>query len=193
MRLTSHIVIAVVSTAVALFSGCAPSGVRDPNASETGQTATSGLILQVDEGERRVRRASNFPFIIKVDRNNGASPDLVMGYEELPVGSVISPHRHLLADEIIFVHRGSGVATVGTLEAPIAEGATVYIPRNVRITLRNTGSTPMAIAFVFSKPGFEEYLRDVSVLEGQPRTQLSEAERNALREKHRSHTVYETR
>lgn len=50
----------------------------------------------------------------------------------------------------------------------------------------------MAIAFVFSKPGFEEYLRDGSVLEGQPVSPLSEAERNANREKHRYHTVYET-
>src|SRR5207248_2368137 len=51
----------------------------------------SGLILQVDEGERLVRRvpsgttAANppAPSIIKVDRKNGGSPDLVMGYEIL--------------------------------------------------------------------------------------------------------------
>ena len=36
-----------------------------------------------------------------------------MGYEELPPGHVITPHRHLSADEIIFVYRGWGVATVG--------------------------------------------------------------------------------
>jgi len=92
---------------------------------------------------------NGMPFILKVDRQNGGSPELVMGYEELPPGQVISPHRHLLADEIIFVHRGSGVATVGGREAPIELGATVYIPRNVRITLRNTGTGPLAIAFFF--------------------------------------------
>lgn len=117
--------------------------------------------------------------------------DLVMGYEELPPGQGISAHRHVLADEIIFVHRGSGVATVGEREAPISAGSTVYIPSNVRITLRNTGTEPMAIAFVFSKPGFEDYLRDTSVPEGQPAPPLSNAERARIREKHKGHTVYE--
>lgn len=36
------------------------------------------------------------------------------------------------------------------------------------ISLRNTGSEPLSIVFVFSKPGFEELMRDNSVLEGQP-------------------------
>ena len=30
------------------------------------------------------------------------------GCEELAPGQAIQPHRHLLADEIIFVHRGTG-------------------------------------------------------------------------------------
>ena len=156
--------------------------------------APSGLILQADEGERRVRRtAGGMPFILKVDRKNGDSPELVMGYEELPPGQEITPHRHLLADEIIFVHRGSGVATVGEHKAAIQPGATVYIPRNVRITLKNTGTESLAIAFFFSKPGFEEYLRDTSVLEGQTAPPLSAEERAQIRVRHRGHTVYEER
>lgn len=48
-----------------------------------------GLILAVDQGERRVRRAAGgAPFTIKVDPLNGGSPDLVMGYEVLPPGHV---------------------------------------------------------------------------------------------------------
>src|SRR5215469_5410588 len=73
----------------------------------------AGLILQIGEGERRVRRPKAAglaglpdPFIIKVDNLNGGSKDLVMGYEELAPGQAIRPHRHLTADEIIFVHAG---------------------------------------------------------------------------------------
>jgi mannose-6-phosphate isomerase-like protein (cupin superfamily) len=165
-------------------------------------SSQSGLILQVDEGERRVRRppsattAANPPnalHIIKVDQKNGGSPDLVMGYEILSPGRTIQPHRHLVADEIIFVHTGTGTATVGDREAPISAGATVYIPRTVRITLANTGKEPMAIAFFFSKPGFEDYMRDTSVPEGQPAPPMSPEELGAIRQKHAAHTIYEPR
>ena len=64
------------------------------------QSASPGLILQADQGERRARRVSDFPFILKVDKKNGGSADLVMGMEDLKPGQAIPTHRHLHADEI---------------------------------------------------------------------------------------------
>jgi quercetin dioxygenase-like cupin family protein len=151
----------------------------------------AGLILQADEGERRVRRnAAKGPFILKVDRQNGGSPDLVMGYEDIAPGAEIQPHTHLVADEILFVHRGSGVATLGQRESRVSAGATVYIPRNVQISVRNTGTEPLGVAFIFSKPGFEELMRENSVREGQPVTPISAEERQAIRKRHAWHTIY---
>lgn len=197
-----HLIVAsvlciVIRTAVA---GSSP-GVTHRGPGGQVLSAQSGLILQVDEGERLVRRplagttAANppTPSIIKVDRKNGGSPDLVMGYEVLSPGRTIQPHRHLVAEEIIFVHSGTGTATVGDRQAPISSGATVYIPRNVRITLANTGQEPMAIAFFFSKPGFEDYMRDTSVPEGQPAPPMSPEQLQAIRQKHAAHTIYEAR
>ena len=153
------------------------------------------LVLAADQGERRVRRAQTLglssPFILKVDGQNGGSSDLVMGYEDIPPGQAIAPHRHLQADEIIFVHRGAGVVELGADTVAFAAGATIYIPKQVRIAVRNTGVEPVTIAFVFSKPGFEQYLRDTSVPEGQPVLPLSVAERTAIRAHHQWHTVYE--
>jgi quercetin dioxygenase-like cupin family protein len=114
-----------------------------------------------------------------------------MGYEDVAPGYVIPPHRHLTADEIIFVHRGSGVAILGQQETPIKEGATVYIPRDTRVSLRNTGSGPMTIAFFFSGPGFEQMLRDMSVREGEPPPPMSPAEAARLVRMHSCHVVYE--
>jgi len=114
-----------------------------------------------------------------------------MGYEDIPVGQGITPHRHERADEIIFVHRGSGIVELGARRVAFTSGATIYIPKHVRIAVRNTGSEPVSIAFVFSKPGFEAYLRDTSVPEGQAVVPLSAEERRAIRERHRWHTVYE--
>jgi len=177
--------------AVVGLSTCARSNT--PRESQIGGTSvrSDGLILQVGEGERRVRRnAGKGPFILKVDRLNGGSPDLVMGYEDLAPGAEIQPHTHLVADEILFIHRGSGVAKLGKRESPVSAGATIYIPRNVMISVRNTGSEPLGIAFIFSKPGFEELMRDNSVLEGQPVTPISAEERDQIRKRHRWHTVF---
>lgn len=191
-------------TAVALLGLACACRPATPGSGEVVQDTTAApptpLVLSLDEGERRVRRGLpsadaglTSSFILKVDRRNGGSRDLVMGYEDIPPGQAIPPHRHLIADEIIFVHRGSGVAELGELRTPFGPGATVYIPKNVRISLRNTGTEPISIAFIFSKPGFEELMRENSVAEGEPVIPLSEAERAANRERHRWHTVYEPR
>ena len=163
----------------------------------TAQTASSmggvGLVLGAEEGKRRVRRnVGKGPFILKVDRQNGGSPDLVMGYEDIAPGAEIQPHTHLVADEILFIHRGTGVARLGERETPVSSGSTVYIPRNVQISVRNTGREPLGVAFVFSKPGFEELMRDNSVPEGQPVPPMSAEERERIRKRHSWHTTYPT-
>jgi quercetin dioxygenase-like cupin family protein len=149
-----------------------------------------GLVLQDAEGERRVRRtAGKGPFIIKVDRQNGGSPDLVMGYEDIAPGAEIQLHRHLVADEILFIHRGAGTASLNGRKTHVSTGATIYVPRNVTIGLINDGTEPLGITFTFSKPGFEELMRDNSVLEGQPVTPMSAEERARIQAKHRWHTI----
>ena len=158
------------------------------------QTASAGtpLVLAIDQGERRMWRfPGGGPLILKVDSKNGGSPDLVMGYEDLAPGAAIPPHRHLIADEIIFVHRGSGVVEVGDRTEPFETGATIYIPKTTRVTLRNTGTGPLSIAFFFSKPGFEEFLRDMSAPDGQPVVTLTPQGIGAIQERNKWHTVFE--
>jgi len=65
---------AVVFSALAFVLACT---------SVLAQSGPSGLILQADEGERRARRTGDFPFILKVDKKNGGSADMVMGMENL--------------------------------------------------------------------------------------------------------------
>jgi len=191
MRTTPVVpLVAAAAAAIGLLS-CTPGPARRTPALAQPATAPTPLILQEGEGERRVRRnAGKGPFILKVDRRNGGSPELVMGYEDIAPGGEIQPHTHLVADEILFIHRGSGVARLGDREGAVSAGATIYIPRNTMVSLRNTGSEPLGVAFVFSKPGFEELMRDNSVPEGQPVTPVSAEERDALRKKHSWHTVF---
>ena len=106
-----------------------------------GIAARTPLILAAREGERRIRRVMGGALaIIKVDRRNGGSPALMMGYEEIPPGQAIQAHRHPAMDEIVFVHRGTGAAELGDRTASVGPGATIYIPQATRVTLRNTGS-----------------------------------------------------
>lgn len=183
--------LAAAGLTAAGLTGCAPRGAPRARGDADAPAPTPGLVLQDGEGERRVRRTvGKGPCVLKVDRRNGSSPDLVMGYEDLAPGAEIQPHTHLVADEILFIHRGAGVVRLGERETPVRSGATIYIPRAVRIGLRNTGAEPLGVVFVFSKPGFEALMRDNSVLEGQPVEPISAEERARIRERHRWHTVY---
>jgi quercetin dioxygenase-like cupin family protein len=111
--------------------------------------------------------------------------------EDLKPGQGIPAHRHLHADEIIFIHKGVAQVTLGDRETVVREGGTVYIPRNVRIALKNPGPGTLTIVFTFSKPGFEEYLRDTSAPEGQSMPPMSPEARAQIRQKHEWHTIYE--
>ena len=189
MRLSSFLQPFVSVTLPLLAAGTGCHAPQSPPAA-TPTVQSQGLILQSGEGERRVRRnAGKGPFIIKVDRQNGGSPDLVMGYEDIAPGAEIQLHRHLVADEILFVHRGSGMASLNGRTARVTAGATIYIPRNVTVGLVNDGNEPLGVTFTFSKPGFEELMRDNSVPEGQPVTPISPEERARIQAKHRWHTI----
>jgi quercetin dioxygenase-like cupin family protein len=185
----------VVLAGVVVLSSCVrnapPPEPEVATQTLVAETPHTPLILAAGEGERRVWRHVGVPFYLKIDRRNGGSPELVMGYEDIPPGVTIPPHRHLGADEIIFVHRGRGLASVGQLQKPVEAGATVYIPRGSRISLQNTGTEPLTIAFVFSRPGFEELMRDASAADGEPVKALGAEELTRILEKHRGHTVYE--
>jgi quercetin dioxygenase-like cupin family protein len=161
-------------------------------------SSSSGLILRESEGERRVRRLPptslstlTAPVILKVDGRNGGSPDLVMFYEDIPPGQAIAPHHHEHADEILFVHRGTGLALLGDRSDTVTAGATIYIPPKTRISLRNTGTEPLSIVAIFARPGMEGYMRAISVPEGERASPLTVEELSRIRERNREHIVFE--
>lgn len=178
------------------LASCAPAANVAMNPRVAGSLSAgspTALILSAGDGEHRVRRfgVASSSFIIKVDEQNGGSSDFLMLYEDVPPGGVIAPHRHLLSDEILFIHSGSGTVQVGEREGEITSGATVFIPANTRITLRNTGSVAMSVVAIFARQGFEQYLRETSVLAGQPVVRLSAAELAAIRKRNEQHTIYD--
>jgi quercetin dioxygenase-like cupin family protein len=179
----------------AVTNGCASNELPTNNVA----TARSGaLLLDASEGERRLHRPPpgalstlTAPFILKVDRLNGGAPEFVMLTEDIPPGQAIPPHRHPHSDEIIFIHGGTGTASLAGRQATVTTGATIYMPRNTVVGLRNTGTEPLKIVAIFSKPGYEEYLRDISVPEGESPTPLTVDELDSIRARHVGSAVYE--
>jgi quercetin dioxygenase-like cupin family protein len=195
----SHIlfclVLAGLLIASVLMGGCTNN---EHPATNVAAAPSKALILEASEGERRLHRSppgalSNLtaPFILKVDRRNGGAPEFVMLTEDIPPGQGISPHRHPHSDEIIFIHGGTGLASLAGRQATVTTGATIYMPRNTVVGLRNTGTEPLKIVAIFSQPGYEGYLREISVPEGQTPAPLSVEELSAIRVRYHDSAVYE--
>jgi mannose-6-phosphate isomerase-like protein (cupin superfamily) len=186
---------AVISSVVLVADSPAVAQTQQQPRENPSMSSTAGLVLQESEGERRVRRprgnggSEGIPaFIIKVDRKYGESSSFFMGMENIPPGKRIRLHHHPHAEEILFIHRGTGVARLGSREVTVSAGATVYIPRNVSVGLRNTGTEPLSLVFIFPEPdGMAGQMRSGSVPEGEtpkPFTPEELAARNARGSEH---------
>jgi oxalate decarboxylase/phosphoglucose isomerase-like protein (cupin superfamily) len=104
---------------------------------------------------------------------------LVFGTEDLPPGEKIETHRHPGSDEILFLQNGVAKVHLNESVREVHGGATVFIPANTWVSVNNIGSDPISLVFIFSAPGFEEFMRAESVREGEkvaPLTREEDAE-----------------
>ena len=116
---------------------------------------------------------------------------MVLGTEDLPPGGKIERHRHPGSDEILFLQNGTARVTLGDMVRDVHGGATVFIPANTRIAVTNIGRDAISMVFVFSAPGFEDFMRAESVREGQKLTAISKAEDDEITKKHAHAVIYE--
>jgi quercetin dioxygenase-like cupin family protein len=103
--------------------------------------------------------------VIQVDRQRTSSP-FVLGTETLLPGAEIPVHRHLHQDEVLFVHKGQGRATLEGQVRTVVPGTTVYVPRQAWHGLRNTGTGVLQMTWTAAPPGIEEFFREFSKLAG---------------------------
>jgi quercetin dioxygenase-like cupin family protein len=154
------------------------------------------LILEKNEGERRVWRpvagleGQPSLFILKVDPHDGGSSHLVLGTEDIPSGGKIEAHRHPGSDEILFLQNGLARVSLGDEVREVHGGATVFIPAGTWISALNTGKEAIHLVFVFSAPGFEDFMRAESVREGEKVVPLTKAEDAAILAKHTHAVIY---
>jgi quercetin dioxygenase-like cupin family protein len=178
--------------------GCA--GATAPSAPSRKQidaTKPTPLILEKDEGERRVVRGwpghpdPGETFILKIDPKNGGSSHLVLLTASIPVGKKIDTHRHPEADEILFVQNGTARVHLGDTVREVHTGASVFIPAGTWISADNLGSDAINLVAIFSAPGFEDFMRETSAGEGEKNVPLSQAEEDAVEKKHAHAVIYQ--
>jgi quercetin dioxygenase-like cupin family protein len=111
--------------------------------------------------------------MLKVGPKNNGSQHLVAGTEELAQGAAIQKHRHLAQDEIVLIHGGTAHVWLGAQERDLHAGGLVFIPSNTWVSLKNIGTEPISLTFIFSAPGFEDTMRCNSVPAGETPTQIT--------------------
>src|SRR5215831_13603656 len=162
------------------------------------ENAPTPLVLQPSDGEHRMRRPPPAslptlaaPFIIKVDERSGGAKDFVIFTEDVPPGQSIPPHRHPHSEEVLFIHAGTGTAWLDGKQAMIGPGSIIFMPPNTAVRLTNDGKQPVSLVAIFSRPGFDKYLRDVSVPAGETAKPLTAEELTVIRARHTGAVIYD--
>ena len=97
----------------------------------TSQTVAKPLLLEKDEGERRIwREPPPGDFILKVSPKNNSSQHLVMGTEDMHPGDEFPMHKHLGQDEILYIVKGTVHAHVGGQNAMCTQEELFSFPRS---------------------------------------------------------------
>jgi quercetin dioxygenase-like cupin family protein len=179
-RLILPLVSALPSVAVAVLLCTAQHSV---DISE-GPGSPRPLILQDGDGEHLVHRAGplgGVPFTIKLDRQNGNAHDFFVFTEALAAGQTIPFHKHDNAEEILIFEEGNATVIVGDKRDVAGPHSIVFIPRDTWISATNTGARDIHLVCVFSRQGFERYMRAISSKPGEPVAPLSPDELSRLR------------
>jgi len=158
-------------------------GSAEAAASPT-HAAPEPMILQEGDGDHLVRRigpTKDWPYAIKLDGETAGTEDLVVMTEVMAPGQSIPFHKHDNAEEILFLEEGGATVMVGSKWAVAGPRSIVFIPRDTWISAINNGSRSIHLVAVWSRHGFEQYMRAISARQGDPATPLNADELPKLR------------
>lgn len=142
----------------------------------------TGLVINEDEGEAFQMRDGTAIVKIKIAKSQGAGSISFLS-ETFKPGDALPVHKHLNEDELIFLHKGTGLFTLADKQYQIKEGAVALVPKGVWHGLQNTGSENIEMRFGYTPSGFEGFFREVGTPVGQPFIQKTREERKAIAKK----------
>lgn len=142
-----------------------------------------GLVVHDGEGEAVRMRGGTSIVRIKIAKTQGSGSISFLS-ESFKPGDYVPVHKHMNEDELIFLHKGTGLLTLGEKEYQVSEGAVVIVPKGVWHGLQNTGTANIEMRFAYTPAGFEDYFREVGTAVGQPFVQKTMEERRAIAKKY---------
>lgn len=177
-------VLALATFAMAIHARQYTAPDHATEAAPRSSEAPHPLILQEADGEHLVHTSGplrGLPFTIKIDGENGNAQDFFIFTEILPRGQSIPFHKHENAEEILMLEEGGATVMVGDKWSTVGPQAMVFIPRDTWISVRNTGKQDIHTVAIFSRQGFERYLRTIGAKPGTSATPVSADELPHLR------------
>ena len=106
-----------------------------------------------DDPDLAARSPIRWKILISGER--GPSCGLATGIAEMAPGTLLPLHHHQ-PEETYYVISGHGYVTVGDHKASLSAGASVFIPSNVKHSLRCTGTENLIFLFTFAADRFDE-------------------------------------
>lgn len=182
---TTLATIAVILIATGIFQARSAQS----SSATSSHSAAKPLLLEKNEGERRIwRDPPPGDFVLKISPKNNGSQHLVMGTEDITPGDEFPQHKHLGQDEILYLEKGTVHVHLAGQERDLHAGATVFIPAYTWVSVKNPGPETASVVWVFSAPGFENYMRCDSVLPDERVVPLSPAEEKKCEQE--GHVIY---
>ncbi|GLQ80796.1 hypothetical protein GCM10007881_43150 [Mesorhizobium huakuii] len=138
-------------------------GVEDGDAAD-GDFDGHFIIVQDDEGEEYWQAAPSLGYVSIMI----AAPALPLTYfcaasQLLEPGANVRHHGHVMSEEIVIVTHGKGLAILGDVAYPIAEGDLIVLPPTLMHHFVNNGTEPLKYGGVFLPPSVEGALRETGV------------------------------
>jgi quercetin dioxygenase-like cupin family protein len=141
-----------------------------------------GIVVSEDEGETIMLREGTSIVKIKIAKSHGYRSMSFLA-SSLPPGDIIPTHKHLNEDEIIFIHKGKGILTLGEREYSFTEDLVAMVPKGAWHGITNTGREDVEMRFAYSPAGFEGYFREVGTPLGKPFIKRTLEERRPIAKK----------
>ena len=159
-------------------------GPQGTGKEEKAPASPAPIILQEEEGDHLVHRAGplgRVPFTIKIDSQFGKSEDFFVFAETLAPHQTVPFHKHHNAEEILLFEDSGASVVVGNQAGKAGAHSLVFILRDTWISATNNSASPIHVLAIFSRHGFETYMRAISARPGEPLQPLSQGELTRLR------------
>lgn len=142
----------------------------------------TGLVVAADEGDAIQMRDGTAIVRIKIAKTHGSDTISFLS-ESFRPGDALPIHKHLNEDELIFVHKGSGLFTLGDKQYQINEGAVALVPSGIWHGFQNNGTENIEMRFGYTPSGFENFFKEVGTPVGQTFIRKTMEERRAIAKK----------